>query len=69
MNNDEAQIRLKGADDMIMLTRRMFEQMHIMNGNVMTAKDIDDLENFFGSLKNLLEESYKRKVAFSESIK
>jgi hypothetical protein len=47
----------------------MFDQMHIMNGKVMTAKDIDDMEDFFGSLKNLLEESYKRKIAFSESIK
>lgn len=69
MDKDEAQMRLKGANDMIMLSRRLFEQMHIMNGKVMSSKDIEDFDNFFGSLRNLLEESYKRKVAFSESLK
>jgi hypothetical protein len=69
MDKNEAQMRLKGADDMIILARRMFIQMFSTNGKVMTEKDIEDSDNFFGSLRNLLEESYKRKVAFSESLR
>lgn len=69
MDKIEAQTRLKGADDLILLLEKIFDEMHRMNGKKMTDDDKEDFNNLLGSCRNILEESYKRKVSFFESVK
>ena len=69
MDRNEADIRMKGVDDLSRLMVNFFDQMKIMNGGKMTEKDKEDMTNLLQSLRNLLEETYKRKVGFYNSIK
>jgi len=69
MDRNEAEMRLKGADDFARLTLNMMEQMNIMNGKKMTDIDRINLQEILISLRNLLEERYKKKMSFLNSIK
>lgn len=69
MDRNEAEMRLRGADDFGRLMLNMMEQMNIMSGKKMTDMDRANLQEILISLRNLLEERYSKKVSFLNSIK
>lgn len=69
MDRNEAELRLRGADDFGRLMLNMMEQMNIMSGKRMTDTDRANLQEILISLRNLLEERYSKKMSFLNSIK
>ena len=69
MDKNEAELRLRGADDLARLMLNMMEQMGIMSGKKMTDIDRTNLQEILISLRKLLEERYSKKMNFLNSIK
>jgi len=69
MDRNEAELRLRGADDFARLMLNMMEQMNIMSGKKMTDMDRANLQEILISLRNLLEERYNKKMSFLNSIR
>jgi len=69
MDRNETEMRLRGADDFARLMLNMMEQMNIMSGKKMTDMDRANLQEILISLRNLLEERYKKKMSFLNSIR
>lgn len=69
MDRKEAETRIKGAEDLARLMLNMMETMNIMNGKQMLESDKNNLKEMLLSMRNLLDEKYKKMVSFSDSIK
>ena len=69
MDKNEAELRLRGADDLGRLMLNLMEQMGIMSGKKMTDIDRTNLQEILTSLRKLLEERYNKKMNFLNSIK
>jgi hypothetical protein len=69
VDKNEAELRLRGADDLARLMLNMMEQMGIMSGKKMTDIDRTNLQEILISLRKLLEERYSKKMNFLNSIK
>ncbi|MEM2919013.1 MAG: hypothetical protein QXY62_05910 [Candidatus Altiarchaeota archaeon] len=69
MDRKEAQIRLEGANDLIILFLKTMRNIGIMVNKPMSKEDYEHLLEMLKGLKSLLAEKYESEIKFEEEMK